>query len=406
MFKRTTAVNKILAMRKRKRVIRGGTWAGKTYSIIPVLINRALSQPGVKITVVAESIPAVREGAAEIFKEIMQSTGRWIEECWIGNPMEYRFKNGSKMQFKAFDTEGKAKAAGKRHVLFMNECNHIPFPIANQLMIRSDEMYFDYNPDNEFWIDTEVLTAHNSELLVLTYQDNEGIKASALEDLLINKAKAYHDPDLPDHLLNEDWNIKSKYWANWWRVYGMGQIGSLQGVVFDNWKQVDSIPPHAKLVGYGMDFGFTNDPTTLVAIYEADGEYYFEELIYQTGLSNADISKMCKDLKLDRSVYIYADSADPKTIADLKARGIKITGAEKGPDSIIFGIQRIQEKPINILSSSINLIKEFRRYKWAVAKTGETLNVPIDAFNHAIDAIRYFFTTRKKVTGKYYTASA
>ena len=162
VFKYTTAIKKIRSLKARKCVIQGGTSAGKTYAIIPILIDLACKQSGLKITVVAETIPAVKDGAVDIFKEIMHNTGRWMEDGWIGNPMEYTFKNKSRIQFKAFDTEGKAKASGKRDILFINEANHVPFIIADALMVRSKKVFIDFNPNNEFLAHTEVLKEPNS----------------------------------------------------------------------------------------------------------------------------------------------------------------------------------------------------------------------------------------------------
>ena len=376
-------------MKARKKVIQGGTSAGKTYAIIPILIDKALKKERLKITVVAETLPAVKEGALDIFKTIMEETGRWIETNWNASSLTYTFGNKSRIQFKSFDTEGKAKASGKRDILFLNEANHIHFPIADALMIRSIETYIDFNPDNEFWVHTEVLQEHNSEFLLLTYLDNEGLSKETLEDLLIKKKKAE----------------TSDYWANWWKVYGEGQIGNLQGVVFTNWKQIDRIPEDAKLKGYGMDFGFTNDPTTLTAIYEFEGVEYWDEVIYQTQLTNAELSKLMTSRNVSKNVPIFADSAEPKSIQDLKNMGWRnIQGAEKGKDSVMFGIQAIQELDIKVTSSSLNLIKELRSYIWQKDKTGMSTNKPIDAFNHCIDGIRYFYTTKNKYKGQYFIA--
>lgn len=383
-------------MKARKRVVQGGTSAGKTYAIIPVLINRALSEPRLKITIVAESIPAVKDGAVDIFKEVMFDTGRWVEISWIQNPLEYKFGNGSRIQFKSFDTIGKAKSAGKRDILFINEANNIPFPIADALMIRSKETYIDYNPDNEFWAHTEVLAEPNSEFLLLTYADNEAIPSETLEDMLIKKSKAFHDPDASEDTLFDAENIKSEYWANWWRVYGLGLVGQLEGVIFNNWKEIETIPPQAKKIGYGMDFGYTNDPTTLTAIYELDDEIYLDELIYQTGLTNPQIYKVAISAGYKKDAITYADSADPKSIKELKDHGMKITGADKGTDSIKFGIQKMQEKTLYITKRSRNLKEELINYKWAKDKQGNSLNEPIDTFNHCIDGIRYYFNSTKK----------
>lgn len=367
-------------MKARKRVIQGGTSAGKTYAIIPILIDKALKKGRLKITVVAETLPAVKEGALDIFKTIMEDTGRWIDSNWNASSLTYTFGNKTRIQFKSFDTEGKAKASGKRDILFLNEANHIPFPIADALIIRSIETYIDFNPDNEFWVHTEVLTEHNSEFLLLTYMDNEGLSKETLEDLLIKKKKAE----------------TSSYWANWWKVYGEGQIGNLQGVIFENWKQIDTIPTDAKLVGRGMDFGFTNDPTTCIDIYQYNNEYIFDERIYKTGLTNPEIWREYKTLGIDNSIYTVADSAEPKSIKELSSLGMRIIGADKGKDSIMFGIQRMQEVKFNVTSNSLNLIKELRSYVWATDKENNKLNKPIDSHNHAIDAIRYYFNSKPK----------
>ena len=276
MFQRTTAINKLLQMTARKKVVQGGTSAGKTYGIIPIIIDYATKNPRKRITVVAESIPAVKDGAVKIFKDIMFDTNRWVENRWIGNPMEYTFRNQTVVQFKSFDTIGKAKASGKRDVLFLNEANHIPYEIADALMIRSKETWIDYNPDNEFWVHSEILQEPNSEFLLLTYHDNEALPPETLEDLLIKIDKAFHDTQ-------GNWddknNIKSNYWANWCKVYISGEVGSLQGTVFQ-FKTVPIIPLEAELIGYGLDWGFTNDPTAAIAVYKCNGELWIEELLY------------------------------------------------------------------------------------------------------------------------------
>lgn len=228
MFIRTTAINKIRSLKKRIKVVQGGTSSGKTYAIIPILIDRACKENHLKITVVAETLPAVKEGAMDIFKTIMLNTNRWIESNWNASTLTYTFGGTkSRIQFKSFDSEGKAKASGKRDILFLNEANHISFHIADALMIRSKETYIDYNPDNEFWVHNEILTQPNSEFLLLTYYDNEGLPPETLEDLMIKKSKAFHNVSVPDYELFLNGNVKNEYWANWWKVYGLGEIGSL-----------------------------------------------------------------------------------------------------------------------------------------------------------------------------------
>lgn len=384
MFRRTTAINKLRSLKARIKVIQGGTSSGKTHGIIPILIDKAARTPKLKITVVCETIPAAKDGPVDIFKTVMQETGRWVEDRWISNPMEYTFGNGSRIQFKAFDSVGKAKAAGKRDILFLNECNHILFAIADALMVRSKETWMDYNPDNSFWAHTEILPQPNSEFLLLTYEDNEAIPKETLEDLYIKMDKAFYDPQ-------GDWedpkNIKSEYWANWCRVYVKGQLGNLDGIIFQNWKILDNLPPEARYTGSGLDFGYTNDPSALIDRYLWNGKRVFDEVLYQKGLVNSEIAKRAKEGDIKR--LIYADSAEPKSIAEIRSQGVRIYPTEKGKDSINFGIQLLQDEEFYVTARSLNLINELRKYTWAKDKAGQTLQVPIDFFNHGIDAVRY-----------------
>lgn len=373
MFIDTTAIKKMRALKARKKIIQGGTSAGKTYGIIPIICQKAMKLPRLRITIVAESIPAVKDGAVKIFKDVMFDSNRWVEDRWIGNPMEYTFANGSVIQFKSFDTIGKAKASGKRDILFLNEANHIPYEIADALMIRSKETWIDFNPDNEFWAHTEVLQEHNSEFLLLTYKDNEALPPETLEDLLIKIEKAK----------------TSDYWKNWCKVYIDGEIGSLQGTVFQ-FNQVPAVPLEAELLAYGLDWGFSNDPTAVVAVYKCNGELFIEELLYKTGLTNSMIVEHLNQLPISRYKPIVADSAEPKSIADLAAMGYgNIQAAKKGGDSIRNSIDTLQAFTINITANSLNVIKEFRNYRWETDNTGKATNRPIDKYNHAIDAIRY-----------------
>lgn len=382
MFKYTTAIRKLRAMKARKKVVQGGTSAGKTFGILPILIDKAAKTSKLKITIVAETLPAVKEGALDIFKTVMQDTGRWIENNWNASSLSYKFCNDSRIQFKSFDTVGKAKASGKRDILFLNEANHIPFDIADALMIRSKETWIDFNPDNEFWVHTETLQEPNSEFLLLTYHDNEGLPPETLEDLLIKQTKAFFD-------VEKDWkdtnNIKNAYWANWCYVYILGEIGNLEGVIFNNWKIIDNIPPEARLLGYGVDFGYTNDPTAIVEVYKYNDTRILNEICYQKGLSNKQIADKIPTLN-----PAYCDSAEPKSIVELQDLAINAYPVRKGSDSINFGIQLMQEQKYLVTENSRNLINELRKYAWAVdRKTGMKTNKPIETWNHIIDATRY-----------------
>jgi len=372
-------------MKARKRVVQGGTSAGKTFGIIPVaVIDYATKHPRHLITVVAESIPAVRNGAVKIFQDTMFDTNRWIEDHWRSNPMEYKFSNGAIVQFTAFDSVGKAKAAGKRDVLFLNEANHIDYEIADALITRSNTIWIDYNPDRQFWVHDEILTEADSEFLLLTYKDNEACPPEILSELNIKLGKAYNNPfgDRTDPK-----NIKSDYWHNWCKVYIDGEVGTLQGAIFQNWDigEFDYSLPHV----YGLDFGFSNDPDSLikVAVDKKRKIIYASEVLYKTGNSTDQLIDILNNRLNPIKSVVVADSADPRTINDIRQRGLNIYPAKKGADSVRNGIKRIQDYEIIVDANSLNLINELRNYIWHDKRS----QVPIDAYNHQIDPLRYAF---------------
>jgi phage terminase large subunit len=368
MFKRTTATNKVLGLKNRVKIIQGGTSASKTYSILAVLINKALSIHGIEISVVAETIPHLRRGALKDFLKIMKWTGRFFEDRFNKSLLRYEFANGSVIEFFSADDSSKLRGA-RRDILYINECNNVTFDAYNELAIRTrKEVYLDFNPANEFWVHTELKDEPDSDFLILTYKDNEALDQSIVEQIEKNRDKAK----------------TSSYWANWWKVYGEGQLGMLEGVVFSNWKTIDTIPKEARLLGIGLDFGYTNDPTAIIEIYAYNGQRIVNELVYQNGLVNSEIAK-----RLPKNVIVYADSSEPKSIEEIRRLGITIKGVTKGKDSINYGIDVMQRQEYLITNQSVDLIKELRSYIWDTDKTGRRLRKPIDFNNHAIDALRY-----------------
>jgi phage terminase large subunit len=235
-----------------------------------------------------------------------------------------------------------------------------------------------------------VLNEADSEHLILTYKDNEALPQTIINDIESAKEKA----------------ITSKYWENWWKVYGLGQIGSLQGVVIDNWRQVEAIPPDAKLVAYSMDFGFTNDPTTLVGIWKQDGKLWIDELLYQTNMTNNDIGNYLKSINFGRQELI-CDSAEPKSIEELRRQGFNVHPAMKGADSIKIGIDILKRYELYVTKTSTNLIKELRAYQWETDSNGKLTGKPIDYMNHLIDPMRYIALNKlnNRPSGKYSTIS-
>jgi phage terminase large subunit len=386
MLRKTTAQDKIAALRKRVRIVQGGSSSSKTFTIIPFLIDYANKNAGKEISIVSESIPHLRRGAMRDFVKIMEWVGLMDYSAWNKSTLTYYFPNGSFIEFFSGDQPDKMRGA-RRDVLFVNEANNVAWETYYQLAIRTREfIYIDFNPTAEFWAHTELQNQPDVDFIILTYRDNEALEASIINEFKKAEEKAK----------------TSEYWANWVRVYVNGEIGSLQGVVFDNWKQCDSIPQQARLLGYGCDFGYSNDPSTLMAVYQLNNEFYYDELIYQKGLLNSDLARL---IKQHPTAMIYADSAEPKSIQELKTYGIRITATEKGADSIMHGISKMQQSPFYVTKRSINLIKELRAYIWATNKNGATLNNPIDAFNHAIDAIRYYHLGQGKYSGNYVSAT-
>lgn len=389
MFKYTTAIKKLRRLKKRIRGVPGGTSAGKTYGILPILIDQAIKTPGLEISVVSESIPHLRKGALKDFLKIMKETKRYRDDHYNRTLLTYTFANGSYMEFFSADQEDKVRGP-RRNVLYINECNNLSFETYHQLAIRTDGViWLDFNPANEFWYHTELQDDPDFEEIILTYKDNEALAESIIREIEKAKAKAYYNPDLPEPELFTPTNIKNHYWHNWWKVYGCGLVGVLEGIIFTNWKQIDSVPQEARLIGYCMDFGYTNDPTTLLGAWRWNGKIIWDELIYQTGLTNGDIAKMMKSLGVKRLDFVVADSAEPKSITEINKYGFHVRPAEKGPDSIKFGIDILQQDDFYVTKRSTNLIKELRKYAWDKDKEGKTLNKPIDAFNHCIDPMRY-----------------
>tara|TARA_R110000822_G_scaffold283011_1_gene404571 strand:- start:440 stop:1627 length:1188 start_codon:yes stop_codon:yes gene_type:complete len=369
-FRFTTAIKKIRNMKARIKVIPGGTSAGKTFAILAVLIDKAIKEPGMEISIVAETIPALRRGANKDFLKIMKDTGRYISNNYNKTLLKYTFTNGSYIEFFSADNDSKLRGS-RRTCLMINECNNVSFEVYQQLAIRtSGDIYLDYNPTSNFWVDTDILTQPNSEKLTLTYKDNE-----ALSEEIINQLESYREKAKT-----------STYYQNWVRVYLDGLTGMIEGTIYDNYEVIDNIPEEARLLCAALDWGYSVDPTALVVIYKYNQDIIVDEVFYQKGLLNSDIANL---IKLNNVTgEIFCDSSEPKSIAELKKYGIQAKPVEKGSDSVKFGIQLVQERKMYITRRSVNIIQEIKMYQWKKDRDGNYEKIPTGP-DHAMDAIRY-----------------
>jgi phage terminase large subunit len=365
MFAETTALHKIAKLDKRIRIVPGGTSASKTISILMWLIDYCQSHEGKLVSVVSESFPHLQRGSIRDFINIMTDRNYLVDNRWNKSNYTYTFETGSKLEFFSADQPSKVRGP-RRDVLFINEANNIPYETYDQLEIRTKEIiWIDYNPTNEFWVYEEVMPHVDHDFLTLTYKDNE-----ALDPAIVKSIESH------------------KHNKQWWAVYGMGQLGEVEGKIFKGWQIIDEIPHEARLERYGLDFGYSNDPTAIVAIYYYNGGYILDEITYQKGLSNKQIADVL--LNVDKAL-VMADSAEPKSIDELMLYGINVLGTKKGQGSVNQGIQYVQDQKISITKRSINGIKEYRNYMWETDRDGKIINTPIDLWNHFLDATRYGF---------------
>lgn len=370
MYILTTATKKISELKKRIRIIQGGTSASKTVSILLILIDIAQTKKKEKelISVVAESIPHLKRGAIRDFKNIMQSHKYWRDDCWNSTDSVYTFETGNQIEFFSTDNGDKLRGA-RRDWLFCNEANNITFDAFEQLEVRTKKgVFIDYNPTNEFWALTEVKSKRDDvDFIIITYKDNEALSPEIINSIEQRKER-----------------------KGWWKVYGEGQLGEVEGNIYKDWQIIDELPHEARLERYGLDFGYSVDPTAIIAIYYYNGGYILDEITFQKGLSNKQIADVLKNQELALTI---ADSAEPKSIDEIASYGVMITGADKGADSVSHGIALIQAQRISMTKRSVNLIKAYRNYLWETDKQGKIIMKPDHTWSDALDAARYGLTS-------------
>lgn len=362
----TSATRKIFDLKKRIRAVSGGTSASKTISILVWLIDycQSLRNRNKLATVVSESYPHLEKGAMRDFEMIMKDRDYWNDDLWNSTKHTYTFETGNVLEFMSVDTYGKAHGP-RRHVLFVNECNNLAYNIVDQLITRTREVvWLDWNPVSEFWFYTDMLGKRDDiDFITLTYKDNE-----ALDPITIH--------EIESHMHNKAW----------WQVYGLGQLGELEGRIFTGWQILDEIPAEAQLVRYGLDFGYSNDPTAIDAIHRWNGAFIIDEILHQKGLSNRQIADVLDNIP---RALVVADSAEPKSIDELKSYGLMIVPSQKGTGSVLQGIQYVQDQRIFVTKRSVNTLREYRNYLWMTDKDGKIINEPSPIWNHHMDDIRY-----------------
>ena len=362
----TSATQKIFELKKRIRAVSGGTAASKTISILIWCIDYIQSQKNRNklVTITSESYPHLQKGAMLDFQNIMKDRSYWRDDLWHDTKHVYTSEIGNKLEFATFDTYSKAHGS-RRDVLFVNEGNNMPYNIVDQLMVRTREtVWLDWNPTSEFWFYNNILGVRDDvDFITLTYKDNEALDETTIREIESHKNN-----------------------RGWWQVYGLGQLGELEGRIYTGWQILDQVPQEARLEKYGLDFGYSVDPTAADAIYKWNDSIILDEVIHQKGLSNRQISELF--LNLERASVI-ADSAEPKSIDEIASFGVPIFPSTKGADSVRQGIQVVQDQKIFITKRSVNALKEYRNYLWKVDREGNTTKEPSDIWNHHMDSIIY-----------------
>ena len=365
------------AAKKQPRYIshRGGTRSGKTYSTLQflnLLIPKA-DKPGDITSVVSETFPHLKRGAIRDFENII---GHPLKDdpAWNASDLIYTYPNGAKLEFFSVDSPDKVLGPARKR-LFENECNHIDFETHRHLAVRTTGIILmDYNPSAVFWAIEKVEPDPQCVCLHTTFEDNlEFLSPEQVAEIKRNKSD-----------------------KNWWRVYGEGKVGTLEGLIYD-FGQIDEMPePDGLRETWGIDFGFTHDPTAIVRVLADTGKKtaYIDEIDYRTGMVNNDIADVLKGQGIHRSVHIWADAAEPKSIAEIgAASGCNVRACDKSApvrsDRLKFQIQWMQGWKLYVTKRSLNIIRELRNYTWEKDRDGKLTDRPIDVFNHALDAMRY-----------------
>lgn len=367
-------------------VMVGSGRSGKTYSILQWIILQCLwSKRPLKIGIVRARLTWLKETTLPDFKDIMVGLGLWDESVFNKSEMKYNL-NGSIISFLCLDNEaGFQKAHGlKTDIIYFNECAELEYEPVRQLIMRNvGKVIFDLNPNVgiDFWLYDKYIGKRSDVIEIhSTFRDNAYCPEQFITEILLSE---------PTEINIKNGTADETHW----KIYGLGQRALVEGLVFPVFEIVKDLPAELKNCAYGMDFGFSNDFTTLVFKGELDGCLFMDELLYKRGLVNleskynekqASIEAELKKSNINRKFTIWADCAEPKSIQDLTNAGFNIQPVIKGAGSIIDGINVIKRFKLRVTERSMNLIKELRNYKWVVNRDGKPTNKPVDNFNHCI----------------------
>ena len=369
-WKPTTCFHKILQLDKPLKAVYGGSSAGKTVAILPYLYQCAVDNPGEVISIFSDTLANLKDGAMRDFIQILQGTDRWDGECWNKTESKYRLHNGSVIEFIGADMETKVRGP-RRDRCYINEANRVKYDVFQQLQLRTrKETILDWNPSGHFWYNEHIKDIIDHDELVVTYLDNEYCGEGVIRQM--------------KNL--EEASKRSEHAMNLWRVYGLGEWGTVSGACINDYKVIEEIPDGYKLWGIGLDFG-NNDPNAGVALYkhaETDS-FIFDEILYKNKIGIPEISKTLKPFDTN----IYADYAWPQTINELRRLKHKIFKCKKGPDSIKAGIDLINTKDVSITSRSKNILDEVGLYAYKLDKDGHHIDGKFVGPDHLVDAMRY-----------------
>lgn len=356
---------------KRYLVVQGGMRAAKTYSLLMLIISWCQINADKIATVASMSYPHLSRGAIRDFQAIMKAADIWEPERWNQSSKIYTFGNGTILEFISVDNMSAHGPA--RDLLFVNEANDMDFQTFQNLAFRTTgKIIIDYNPTHEFWAHTWLLKEEkaDTDFIILTYKDNEALADTIRKAIESRKPKKGEAP------------------SNWWIVYGEGQVGTLEGNIYEGWrKATDEDYDGARLIRYGLDFGFSNDETGMVAIYEKENELIIQQKIFKTSILGSQYGDELRKANIDPNILIVADSARPEIIAEIKAQGFRIVGADKNAGSVLRGIDRVKQH--SIIYDGKDLEREYLSYAWRKKRTGEQLDEPQDGNDHLMDALRY-----------------